>query len=91
MIYHVNNLSNKFCYSVSAISTAANVQIPQERIDALLVVGVFHFNANDAKDTDSIYNAHAMQCLTWYALSHSFHDPVYTVAMRIAYHKMNQL
>ena len=84
MIYHVNNLSDKFCYSISAISTAANIQIPQERIDAILVVGVFHFNANDPRDINSICNARAMQCFTGYALSPSFHDPAYTVAMRIA-------
>ena len=32
-----------------------------------------------------------MTCLSWYALIPSFHDPTYTVAMRIAYQEMNQL
>ena len=52
---------------------------------------MLYFNACDARDTDSIYNACVMQCLTGYALSPSFHDPAYTVAMRIAYHEINQL
>ena len=91
MVYHVNILSNKFCYSVSAISTAANVKISQERIDALLAAGAFHFNANDAKDIDNICNAYDVQCLTGYALSPSFHDLAYTMAMSIAYHEINQL
>ena len=60
MVYHVNSLSNKFCYSVSAISIAANIQISQKHIDALLAIGVFHFNANEARDIDSICNTQAM-------------------------------
>ena len=60
MTYHTTNFSDKFCDSVSAISSTANVQISQERIDALLVAEVFHFNANDARDTDNICNARAM-------------------------------
>ena len=60
MVYHANNLSNKFCDFVLAISSAANVQISQERIDALLAARLFHFNACDARDIDSIYNAHAI-------------------------------
>ena len=32
-----------------------------------------------------------MTCLTRYAPRPSFHDPAYTVAMRIAYQEMNQL
>ena len=54
MIYHVNNLFNKFYYSVLATSTAANIQISQEPIDALLAAGVLHFNANEARDIDGI-------------------------------------
>ena len=50
MLYHANNLFDKFCDSVSAISYTANAQISQERIDALLAAGVFHFNANDARE-----------------------------------------
>ena len=67
MVYHANNLSRKFCDSILAISFAANVQISQERIDALLAVRVFHFNASDARNIDSICNARAMQCLTGYS------------------------
>ena len=91
MVYHVSSFLNRFCYSASAISTAANIQIPQELIDALLVASVFHFNVNEAREIDSICNAHAMQCLTGYAISPSFHDLAYTMAMRIAYHEINQL
>ena len=80
-----------FFDSILAISFAANVQISQECIDALLVAEVFHFNASDARDIDSICNAIAMHCLTMYALRPSFHDPAYTVAMKIAYHEINQL
>ena len=32
-----------------------------------------------------------MKCLSGYALKPSFHDPAYTVAMRIAYQEINQL
>ena len=68
-------LSNKLSQFCLAISSAANVQIPQERIDTLLAAGVFHFNASEARDTDNIYNARPMQCLTGYALRPFFHDP----------------
>ena len=71
--------------SVLAVSPTANVQIPEERIDALLAARVFHFNASGARDMDSICNAQAMKCLTGYALRPCFHDLAYTVAMRIAY------
>ena len=91
MTYLATNLSDYFSDSILAISSAANVQTSQERIDALLAARVFHFNASDAKDTDSICNARAMQCLTRYALRPSFNDLAYTVAMRIAYHEINQL
>ena len=70
---------------VLAISLVVNVQILQECIDALLAAGIFHFTASGARDTDSICNAQAMQCLTGYALKPSFHDPTYTVIMIIAY------
>ena len=76
---------------VLAIPPTTNVQISQERIDALLAAGIFHFNTSGARDTDSIYNAQTMQCLTGYALRPFFHDPAHTVAMRIAYQEINQL
>ena len=64
-------------------------QLPQERIDALISTGIFHMNANNARDVDSICNSLAMQCLSGYALKPFFVDPAYATAIRIAYQEIN--
>ena len=64
-------------------------QLPQECIDALISAGVFHMNANNARDVDSICNSLAMRYLSGYALKPSFVDPTYATAIRIAYQEIN--
>ena len=72
------------------MSPSTNVQLPKERIAALISAKVFHMNANNARDTDSICTPRAMQCLTGYALRPSFIDPAYSTAMNIAYQEINR-
>ena len=50
------------------MSPNTNVQLPNERINALVSAKVFHVNTNNARDIDSICTPRAMQCLMGYAL-----------------------
>ena len=45
---------------ISGMSPSNNVQLPKEHIDALISAKVFHVNANNARDTDSICTPRAM-------------------------------
>ena len=56
----------------------------------MISTGVFHMNANNARDVDSICNSLAMQCLSGYALKPTFVDPAYATAIRIAYQEINR-
>ena len=47
-------------------------------------------NSNNARYVDCICTSLAIQCLSGYALSHSFIDPAYSTAMNMAYQEMNQ-
>ena len=67
------------------MSPSTDIQLPKERIDALISAGVFHVNANNARDVDSICTPHTMQCLMGYALRPSFIDPAYSTAVKMAY------
>ena len=57
--YNFLFLKNVFTF-ISCASPSTNIQLPQERIDALISTGVFHVNANNARDVDSIYTPLAM-------------------------------
>ena len=54
----------------------------QEQIDAMISTGIFHMNANDARDVDCICTPLAMECLSGYALKPSFIDPAYSTAVK---------
>ena len=75
----------------SVIPMEANANLPKERIDALIAVGVYHHNHSNARDLDSIYTTEAMQCLVGYALCPSFSDLVFAIAIRLAKGKIHQL
>ena len=72
------------------MSPSTNIQLPNERIDALISVGVFHVNANNARDVDSTCTPYAMQCLIGYALRPSFIDLAYSTVVKMAYQEINQ-
>ena len=69
----------------------ANANLPKERIDALLAVGVYSHDPSNARDLDNICTTEAMQCLIRYALHPSFSNPTFTVAIKLAREKIAQL
>ena len=69
----------------------ANADLPKNHIDALLAVGVYHYDPTNACDLDSICTAEAMQCLVGYAFRPSFSDPGFSVAIKLAREKISQL
>ena len=75
----------------SVIPMEANANLPKERIDALIAVGVYHHNHSNARDLDSIYTTEAMQCSVGYALCPSFSDLAFAIAIRLAKEKIHQL
>ena len=70
---------------------ATNVDLPKERIDALLAAEVYHHDSSNAQDLDSICTTKTMQCLVGYALQPSFLDPAYLIAIKLARDKIAQL
>ena len=60
----------------SGASPDLKIQLPQERINALISAKVLHTNANEARDVDCICTSSAMECLLGYALKPSF-DPAW--------------
>ena len=73
------------------IPSVANVDLPQESINALLDAKVYHLNLVNARDLDSICIAEAMQCLTKYALHPTFLDPTFSMAIKLAQEMIDQL
>ena len=78
-------------YFISGASPNTSNQLPQERVNSLISAGIFHMNANNARDVDSICNPLAMQCISGYTLKPFFVDPTYATAIRIAYQEINRL
>ena len=83
--------SVKHFFFISGAALDTNTHLRQERIDALIFAGVFHVNANNARDVDCICNPLAMQCLSVYALKPFFTNPAYSTAIKIAYQEINRL
>ena len=75
----------------SVIPLAANANLSQECIDALLDIGVYNFDSSKARDLDSICTTKAMKCLVGYALRPSFLDHAFAAAIRLAKEKILQL
>ena len=71
------------------MSPNTNTHFPWECIDALISTGVFHMNANNARDVDFIYTPLTMECLSGYALKPSFIDPPYSTTIKMAYQEIN--
>ena len=66
------------------IPATANIDMPKERIEALLHNNVYHLNLSNARDLDSICTTEAMQCLIKYALHLTFLDPTFSLTIRLA-------
>ena len=77
--------------ALSTIPLAANAQLPNKRIDALLDAEIYNFDPTKACDLDSICTAEAMKCLSRYSFNPSFLDPTYAVAIRGIREKIHQL
>ena len=73
------------------IPSVANVDLPQERINALLDAKVYHLNLVNARDLDSICIAKAIKCLIKYALHPTFLDPAFSMAIKLAQEMIDQL
>ena len=85
------NPSKKHLFFISGASPDIKIDLPRERIDALLSAKVFHMNANEARDMDCICTSPAMECLSGYALKPSFNDLAYSTAIAIAYQEIKHL
>ena len=91
LISLVTSFSEKHFIFISGAFPNTNTHLPQERIDALIFTGVFHMNANNAKDVDCICTSFAMQCLSGYTLRPpSFIDPAYSTTVKMAYQEINR-
>ena len=77
--------------ALSTIPLATNARLSNERIDALLDVGIYNFDPAKTRDLDSICTAEAMQCLVGYAFNPSFLDPAYAAAIKGIREKIHQL